>query len=78
MVFHWSSIIIIMSDSKSPHVSRTLLGILVDLNNALVCIVRVQKNDDYHIKIITWNYMTLNVRLEYLKPYTCVQIICVR
>ena len=31
MVFHWS-----LSDSKSPQVSRTLLGILAGLNNALV------------------------------------------
>ena len=34
MVFHWS-----LSDSKSPHVSRTLLSILTDLNNAVVWIV---------------------------------------
>ena len=31
MVFHWS-----LSDSKSPQVSRTLLGILAILNNAVV------------------------------------------
>ena len=31
MVFHWS-----LSDSKSPHVSKTLFCILVDLNNAVV------------------------------------------
>ena len=31
MVFHWS-----LSDSKSPQVFRTLLSILVDLNNAVV------------------------------------------
>ena len=31
MVFHWS-----LNDSKSPHVSRTLLSILADLNNAVV------------------------------------------
>ena len=31
MVFHWS-----LSDSKSPHVSRTLLRILVVLNNVVV------------------------------------------
>ena len=34
MVFHWS-----LSDCKSPQVSRTLLSILADLNNAVVCIV---------------------------------------
>ena len=34
MVFHWS-----LSDSKSPQVSRTLLSILADLNNAVVCMV---------------------------------------
>ena len=34
MVFHWS-----LSDSKSPQISRTLLCILVDLNNYLVLIV---------------------------------------
>ena len=31
MVFHWS-----LSDSKSPQVSRTLLNIMADLNNAVV------------------------------------------
>ena len=34
MVFHWSQ-----SDNKSPQVSRTLRGILADLNNAIVWIV---------------------------------------
>ena len=34
MVFHWS-----LSDSKSPHVSRTLLSILTVLNNAVVWMV---------------------------------------
>ena len=34
MTSHWS-----LSDSKSPQVSRTLLSILVDLNNAEVWIV---------------------------------------
>ena len=34
MIFHWS-----LSDSKSPQVSRTLLSILSDLNNAVVWIV---------------------------------------
>ena len=34
MVFHWS-----LSDSKSPYVSRTLLSILANLNNAAVRIV---------------------------------------
>ena len=34
MVFHWS-----LSDSKSPQVSRTLLSILTDLNNALIWMV---------------------------------------
>ena len=34
MVFHWS-----LSDSKSPHVSRTLLSILAVLNNAVVWMV---------------------------------------
>ena len=34
MVFHWS-----LSDSKSAQVSRTLLSILVDLNNAVAWIV---------------------------------------
>ena len=31
MVFHWS-----LNDSKSPQVSRTLLSILVVINNAVV------------------------------------------
>ena len=34
MVFHWS-----LSNSKSPHVSRTLLSILAVLNNAVVWMV---------------------------------------
>ena len=34
MVFHWS-----LSDSKSPQISRTLLGILAVLNNAVVWMV---------------------------------------
>ena len=34
MVFHW-----ILSDSKSPQVTTTLLSILADLNNAVVWIV---------------------------------------
>ena len=34
MVFHWS-----LSDSNSPQVSRTLLSILVVLNNAVVWVV---------------------------------------
>ena len=34
MVFHWS-----LSDSKSPYVSRTLLSILADLNDAIVWMV---------------------------------------
>ena len=34
MVFHW-----ILSDSNSPQISRTLLSILTDLNNALVWMV---------------------------------------
>ena len=34
MVFHWS-----LSDSKSPHVFRTLFSILADLNSAVVWMV---------------------------------------
>ena len=34
MVFHWS-----LGDSKSPQISRTLLSILADLNNAIVWMV---------------------------------------
>ena len=34
MVFHG-----ILSDSKSPQVSRTLLSILADLNNAVVIMI---------------------------------------
>ncbi len=37
MVFHWS-----LSDSKSPQVSRTLLSILADLNNAVVWMVLIR------------------------------------
>ena len=32
--FHWS-----LSENKSPQISRTLLSILTDRNNAVVCIV---------------------------------------
>ena len=34
MVFHWR-----LSDSKSPHVSRTLLSTMANLNNAAVWMV---------------------------------------
>ena len=34
MIFHWS-----LNDSKSPQVSKTILSILADLNNAVVCMV---------------------------------------
>ena len=34
MVFHWS-----LSDSKYPQISRTLLSILVDFNNAIIWIL---------------------------------------
>ena len=34
IIFHWS-----LSDSKSPHVSRTLLSILADLYNTVVIII---------------------------------------
>ena len=37
MVFHW-----ILSDSKRPQVSRTLLSILADLNNAVVWTVSIR------------------------------------
>ena len=36
MVFHWK-----LSESNSPKVSRTLLSIQADLNNALVCMVSI-------------------------------------
>ena len=36
VVFHWS-----LDDSKSPLVSRTLLRILADRNNAVVCMVLI-------------------------------------
>ena len=36
MIFHWSP-----SDSNFPQVSRTLLSILADLNNAVVCMVSI-------------------------------------
>ena len=34
MIYHWS-----FSDSRFPQVSRTLLSILADLDNAVVCIL---------------------------------------
>ena len=34
-----------MSDSKSPQVSRTLLSILIDLNNAVVWIVSIRLSE---------------------------------
>ena len=36
MVVNWN-----LTDSKSPQVSRTLLGILADLNNAVVLMVSI-------------------------------------
>ena len=36
MIFHWN-----LSDSKSFQVSRTLLSILADLNNTLVCMISI-------------------------------------
>ena len=38
MVFHWS-----LSDRKSPQVSKTLLSIMADLNNAIVCMVSTRQ-----------------------------------
>ena len=35
-IFHWS-----LSDNKSPQVSRTLLNILADVNNAVVWMVSI-------------------------------------
>ena len=39
IVFHWS-----IGDSMYPWVSRTLLSILVDLNNAVVCMVFIRSS----------------------------------
>ena len=32
---------LVLSDSKSPHISRTLLGILTDFNSIAVCVVSI-------------------------------------
>ena len=37
-----------------------------------------QTNDYRYIEIITWNHIIVCIRLEYLKLYKCVQIICIR
>ena len=37
MVFHW-----VLSDNKSPQVSRTFLSILAVLRNAVICIVSIR------------------------------------
>ena len=38
----------------------------------------MQTNDYYQIEIITWSHIIISIRQEYLKPYNCVQIICIR
>ena len=38
----------------------------------------VQTKDDYDIEIISWNHIIIRIRQKYLKPYNCVQIICIR
>ena len=37
----------------------------------------VQTNDYYQTEIAAWNYRIIIIRQEYLKPYNCVQIICI-
>ena len=31
----------------------------------------------YLIEIISWNHIIISIKGEYLKPYNCVQIICI-
>ena len=47
MIFHWS-----LSDSQSPQVSRTLLSILADLDNAVVILAGL----NYYLLI--WVFFT--------------------
>ena len=32
----------------------------------------------WELLLVTWNHIIISITLEYLKPYNCVQIICIR
>ena len=49
MVFHWS-----LSDSKSPQVSRTLLSILTDSNNAILWMVLIHPPNSNSFNSLSW------------------------
>ena len=51
MVFHWS-----LSDIKSPRISRTLLSILADLNNALVWMFSIRP---LYFQVLQFLYQSL-------------------
>ena len=58
MVFHWS-----VSDSKSPNVSKTLMNILVHLNNAVVLVLilpQISKSYSFFTRILGSRYMHTN------------------
>ena len=54
MIFHWS-----LSDSKFPQVSRTLLSILADVNNAVVWTVSshpvISKSSSRKLVVFPWS-----------------------
>ena len=65
MVFHWR-----LSDSESPHVSRTLLSILAVLNNAVVLIVSTRHPTSK--SFISFNYRLVTVPKEHIPIGICV------
>ena len=54
MVFRWS-----LSDSKSPHVSKTLLSILADLSNAVVWVVSARPRISTYSRSFTNSLVTV-------------------
>ena len=104
MIFHWS-----LRDSNSPQVSRTLLSIPADLDNAVVWMISTRPFipisssprinplvtvpnapitigitvANYHYYyflrgIVNCNHISMHrigIRLDYLKPSNCMQII---
>ena len=68
IVFHWS-----LSDSESPHVFRTLLCILVDLNNAIVWIISssllISKSSNSctsHLVTVPSTWLTIGITVTFM------------
>ena len=64
-----------MNDSKSPQVSRTLLCILVDLNNAAVCLVStyplISKSSSScanHLVTVSSEQITISIIVTFFVP----------